>query len=320
MKKLILTAAAAMMVLASCTKTTVESIDGPKEIAFRTIESNLTKASLAGYNDGSLGVFSYYNNEASLYFDNTKFAQVGNFWAGSKYWPLDKNLDFVVYAPYIANNTGEDQITFDHSSKTLKFTIVNNVPTGEPLKQNDYLYGIEFYNNDTDQGYNKSTPDVDVKLRHALSKITVNVSATATSGGIYTINTLQLHEAHVAGTINIVYDPATEEAGTPNCVLADPAVNPTYTFPEFSGKTAETTVLTSSYYVFPSHHQTKFIIKYKIAGSESVQTKEIDLSSSTWESGKHYIYNIVYSANEILFDPDVEVWNPSGDEVRNETL
>ena len=35
MKKLILTAAAAMMVLASCTKTTVESIDGPKEIAFK---------------------------------------------------------------------------------------------------------------------------------------------------------------------------------------------------------------------------------------------------------------------------------------------
>lgn len=326
MKKLILTAAAAMMVLASCTKTTVESIDGPKEIAFKKIEGAMTKAvaeNLAG--NTTMGVFAYLNGttEPTPYFGNTSFSKGTTYWEGGKYWPLNgQALDFVVYAPYIANDTGKDQIQFTYTTppettKTLTFTIKDNSMSGDPASQKDYLYGAEFYD-----GFNKDMEKVPVTLKHALAKITVNIFAN--TDNVYTVESLTINEAHQAGKISIAYN-VDNNASTPRCSTATSTseVKQSYIFPEFNNLNASKSGKSGSYLVFPCD-QTSFTLVYRMEGLATAQTSTIVLqpappaSKTTWDSGKHYVYNITLSASQILFDPTVEEWPTSGDNYKTE--
>lgn len=313
MKKLILTAAAAMMVLASCTKTTVESIDGPKEIAFKKIEGAMTKETLDQLNDKTMGVFAYLNGEKTQYFGNTKFSKVDTYWEGDRYWPLNgQALDFVVYAPYIANAQDKDGIQFTYTTtpepptKKLTFTIKNNSMSGSPASQIDYLYGAEFYN-DKDHsydGYNKNNTNVPVTLKHALAKITLKVKAN--DDNVFTITSLTLKKADQAGTISITYSPA---AGAPDCDIADTPIEQDYSFTEFKDKLVKKSeTIDATYLVFPSE-QESIDIKYKMEGlGETELTTTLNLQGN-WDSGKHYIYNLTLTANKILFNPTVDDWD-----------
>lgn len=326
MKKLILTAAAAMMVFASCTKTKVESIDGPKEIAFKKIEGAMTKADPDPTQfTGTMGVFAYLNSTTTEYFVNTKFSKDGTYWKGDKYWPLNgQALDFVVYAPHTEDILNYN-IEYDSDDRILTFTIPNNKDS-----QTDYLYGSEYYdNNDTnsddkDDGFIHDKDGVAVSLKHALAKITVNVDASADN--VFTITYMTLNETNQGGTIDIVYDDDDDdddsyydEANDPSCSASINNINmtlfnnPENPVPVTIGVTEATT---KSCLVFPGD-QTSFTIKYKMKDlGNTVLTTTLDLQtlnpSSTWDSGKHYIYNLTLTANEILFNPSVVDWgNPT---------
>ena len=331
MKKLILTAAAAMMVLASCTKTTVESIDGPKEIAFKKIEGAMTKETveiekdLAG--NTTMGVFAFNNGTTQVYFSNTKFTLngEGTGWAGGKYWPLNGDaLDFVVYAPYIPTPDSDGKNDIALSSRTLTFTIKES--TDVSSKQLDYLYGEEYYDStdsgtDGDDGYNKGSNNVSVNLKHALAKITVKASANA--NGTYTIRSLSINDVPQTGTIVVTYNDdnhATKQdlVESVDCTPAtDQVVTKTYTYNNSTPLTTTAAEL-GSCFAFPGNTPTTLTITYTMAGHKDGSGKDIimystiDLSPNDdgeWLSGNNYIYTLNLNATEILFTPKVIILN-----------
>ena len=77
MRKLILCAAAAIVALASCTKTQVINTEEPKEIGFKTLTGVMTKAT-TGSTDlvgGTMGVYAYVNGTTTSYFSNVAFTK-----------------------------------------------------------------------------------------------------------------------------------------------------------------------------------------------------------------------------------------------------
>ena len=56
--------------------------------------------------------------------------------------------------------------------------------------------------------------------------------------------------------------------------------------------------------------QTSIVVTYTFAGAEI--TEELSLSGN-WEPGKRYVYNLTFTANEILIEPKVSDWIDSPD-------
>lgn len=293
MKKLILTAAAAMMVLASCTKTKVESIDGPKEIAFKKIEGAMTKETLDQLNDKTMGVYAIYhgattNDDASYYFKNISYGpntpSGPTAWVAtpSQYWPLSGALDFVVYAPWF-----ETEVTYNQETKILRY---ENATNGET----DFLYGKYYYNNDTNYdagvdgpGYTKTNNNITVDLKHALAKVDINFILTNA-----TISRVTLNDIIPGGTFTYNY--------TNNTISSTP-----------NGTAAPKTLSSDPYetIIFPNQAQTSLTINYKLGSIDKELSTNIDLSSfGLWERGKKYIYNITITAQEIKFEPSVIDW------------
>ena len=142
MKRILIFASAAIVALASCAKTEVVYKDAPQEIAFKQITGAMTKADTKL--SGTMGVFAQYNNDNTsttnaVYFDNTSFAEGSTecVWEAdeAKYWPLEGNLDFTIYAPY---NESSDVVAYTPADDAD--VLVINVPDNSDA-QTDWLYG-----------------------------------------------------------------------------------------------------------------------------------------------------------------------------------
>lgn len=302
MKKFYVFAAVAIAALASCTKSEVVYNQGQQEIGFRQFTGSMTKAeALSGYAT-TMGVFAYYNG-STLYIDNGCFKETTptGIWGGNPtkyYWPLQGTLDFIVYAPHKASD-----VEYVLDSKNLTVDIADN-----SSEQIDYLYGKEWYN-----GKTKTTSPVSVVLKHALSKVTINVGASAND--IFTVSSVLLKDTYQTGSYEVSYTEADDH--TPRSVrCSEPTVSMEFVASSSSPwrPTTNVTDCTASKLVVPSN-QTMIVITYKMAGSNADLTASIDLSRGNttpeWETGKHYTYNITLKADEILFSPEVEDWTAS---------
>lgn len=309
MKKFYVFAAVAIAALASCTKSEVVYNQGPQEIGFRQFTGAMTKADPSTsplLTTTSMGVFSYLNGTETEYFKNAEFEykSATTKWGGKTpyYWPLKDHLDFVLYAPY--QSTG---VTYTHSSTSsniLNVTIADN--SGEP--QTDYLYGKKFYANTA----KPATPSdgVPVVLKHALSKVTIAAKANAAS--IFKVTSIKLMQTIQKGSYTVTY--TTEGTDFTSVVTGSTDENAKkdmeYVSPESAWDlTADfSEVKTASKLVVPSN-QTSIVLTYTMAGNEAVElTATVDLSG-TWETGKHYTYNLTLTADEILFVPTVQDWD-----------
>lgn len=329
MKKLILTAAAAMMVLASCTKTKVESIDGPKEIAFKKIEGAMTKATQTLGTGIAMGVYAINHETSTYYFENVKFGYVAtptpSAWLAfdedehtPQYWPLSGALDFVVYAPWEATAGAKHAINL--TDKTITF----NIPANNTV---DYMYGAEYYNNDDDKGYTKQDAAIAVNLKHALALIEVKLSASAEN--IVTLENVTLNGIKESGSITYNYSTSsfTQSYTQDGDPVSDKTVNHSFAI-EDSEKPLTSTILTKSVYVMPNQPRTSLTLSYTLAGHTGNLSVDIDLSGTDtkWENGKKYIYNINITPQEIKFAPTEEIWgveeydyNPTGNNVTLKT-
>ena len=87
MKKFFFCAAAAIVALASCSKTQVVYNDAPQEIGFKAVTGVMTKTTTFA-DDRALGVFANLtgddNADGDVYFGNTSFAKGdGDTWTAS---------------------------------------------------------------------------------------------------------------------------------------------------------------------------------------------------------------------------------------------
>ena len=312
MKKFYVFAAVAIAALASCTKSEVVYNQGQQEIGFRQFTGSMTKADPSTSllpTTTSMGVFSYLYNPETLYFENAKFVNKSgtNKWGGETpyYWPLQGTLDFILYAPHQASGA-----TYTPDTKVLSVSIEDN-----SAAQTDYLYGKDFYVNTS----KPVTPSdgVPVVLKHALSKVTIAAKANAAS--IFKVSSIKLKQTTQKGSYTVTYNTTGDDFTSAVTGSTEPneKKDMEYVSSEWD-LTTELTAHSASKLVVPSA-QTRIVLTYKMAGSDTELTATVDLSGA-WETGKHYTYNLTLTADEILFVPEVEDWNnqtASDKEVKN---
>lgn len=296
MKRILICAAAAIVALASCSKTQVVYNDAPEEIGFKAVTGVMTKAALDS--DITLGVFAEHNSGTPVttnsYFDNILFEDTDDdqVWSGSQYWPIQGTLDFTFYAPHISSGTVP---TYDNDTKTLTIVVPNNQST-----QTDYLYGTTRPMEKTKDGGN-----VSVTLKHALAMVKVTIKATKEN--VYTVKSIKLNNTVQDGTIKVQYvdDGTSFTLTTPT--IGSSSVDNVKEFVETSMalSTTDITPIDAFYYVFPNTTPTSFTITYNIAGGSGDLTGTVTLGAGTWESGMQYVYNLTLTANEILVSPEV---------------
>ena len=296
MKRFLFCAAAAIVALASCSKTEVVNTSAPQEIGFKAVTGAITKTTdFETRTDNSLGVFANTNGTNDVYFGNTEFGKNGTNWTAGKYWPIQGSLDFTVYAPHV-NNAG-----YNKDTRVLTIPVEDNTTA-----QIDWLYGKERYLNKT-----KTNAPITTILNHGLSKITVTIQADAAN--VYTVSSIKLNNTDQAGSLIVTYK-ADGTFDNINPTPADPAVKGDLEFANTDSETivtANTTVPQKSLYVFPSA-QTSFTVSYSLAGSVGTHTGTVNLSNN-WVSGMHYTYNLKLTATQIEFsEPTISAWGDGG--------
>lgn len=289
MKRILICAAAAIVALASCSKTQVVYNDAPEEIGFKAVTGTMTKA-VDPWNTASevMGLFAI-DSEGNQYLNNVQFKKdavedyfVG--WSGSAhkpyYWPLNEVLDFIVYAPYNggANLTGD----------LLTIPVDNS-----GADQIDVLYGAEKL---VDKA--KQTAAYPVNMKHALTWIVVNIEAD--QDGVLNVTKLDLTDIVPSGTLNVNYT----TANAPVLSWTNPG-----TAAPVSVHTGDvgTTPETKEFLIIPANDQTSFALTYTLNGGSALNTS-LDITGE-WKAGFKYVYNISVAASEIKITPTVLPWD-----------
>lgn len=130
----------------------------------------------------------------------------------------------------------------------------------------------------------------------------------ANAASIFTVSSIKLLETTQEGSYTVTYSTTGDdftslvtgsaEAAKKDLEYVSSAWNLTGDFTEDN---------TASKLVVPSA-QTKIVLTYKMKGSETPLTATVNLTG-TWDTGKHYTYNLTLTADEILFVPTVQDWD-----------
>lgn len=291
MKRLFILATAATVALASCTKTQVVYNEAPEEIGFKAITGVMTKAvdQWDTAND-VMGLYAYEAGTTTEHLENVMFKKDGESfvgWSGSAhlpyYWPLGKNLDFVVYAPHAVS------ADYNPATKVLTYPVDNS---GDD--QIDVLYGAKMLANSP-----KSPNAYSVDMKHALAWIQVNIKAD--QAGVLKVNSFSLTDIVKTATMNVNYTNADEPALS--------WTNPSTAAPLalLSGDTSIGTEYTSvNFLILPAADQTAFAMSYDL-GTNTGKRWDKDITGD-WKAGYKYVYNIEVGASEIKINPTVDSW------------
>lgn len=291
MKRILICAAAAIVALASCSKTQVVYNGAPEEIGFKAVTGVMTKT-VDEWDSSTevMGVFANPNEETALHLNNAQFKKDGaqNYfvgWSGSAhkpyYWPLGKNLDFVAYAPY------KNGVTYDASTSKLTISVDNT------SAYTDILYGAEKLVNKS-----KQVNAYSLNMSHALAWIQVNV--VADQDDVLKITSFDLTGIVKSATLIVDYT----TPATPSLSWTNKSTAASVSLLTGSVGTAGSTV---DILVIPAAEQTAFAMEYALGSNENL-TWNKDLEGS-WVAGYKYIYNISVGASEIKITPAVTVWD-----------
>ncbi len=306
MKKFYVFAAVAIAALASCTKSEVVYNQGQQEIGFRQFTGSMTKTNtnlseLVG-GPTTMGVFAHINasNPYKEYFSNAKFEMPtsGNVWGGNpkRYWPIKDELDFTLYAPYVADEAAS------YAKNKLTVTVANNTTT-----QQDFMYGTQRYI------AQKKAASVPVVLKHALSKVSVKI--TSNVDNLFIVPKVEMVTPIQNGSFVGTYGDATSIAMDPGSTKGTVE---TYSGPE-KAITSSSLVDFGSKLVFPLApiaatneapnevtNAAQLRITYNMESAIGL-IAEAPLSEK-WASGMHYTYNVTLTANKIVLTQTVEGW------------
>lgn len=308
MKKMLFCAVAAIVALASCSKTHVVYNDAPQEIAFKQISGVMTKAETSSL-IGTMGVFAYTVTSPNVYFGNTSFSQSGEVWVAnpSLYYPIQGQLDFAYYAPYAENWTWNGSTTMTS-------------PKMSDIKNIDVLYGKSIKRSA------KKQEALDVTLAHALAQITVNVQSDANSKDLITINSVIISQTKIGGKLTVAYTASNTDESEPYVVSGASwdqetstdvtLTNNSFTLSETSAEYGKSFIIAEYGTSGTSYEQGTITVNYTMSKDKNSQdtytgSATFDLSPDSgtqvyWYMGKNYIYNITATLTEIKFNSLVE--------------
>lgn len=321
MKKFFFCAAAAIVALASCSKTEVINNDLPSEIGFKAITGVMTKAPITAFgNDTNMGVWADYKADGSStygdYFSDFEFHKYNGSWAGwsggahsPKYYPVSGTLDFLAYSPKAGNVTPAER---ENCSLDITYTMTNNKTAQTDFLVSQIRSGVTKPN---------SATDVALAFKHALSLIDINVKKSADAAIV--IKSITLTGTNHAGTAEVVYDEnRTDEA--------HPTITWTATDAAADDNVTKNLSLTDEYadynndndlLVVPTATTTKTIkVVYTIDGGiDLFHTIELE-NSGKWLPSYKYTYNITVGLTEITIDPSIDDWETPDPAIPDSTI
>lgn len=346
MKKLVF-AALAIGAMAACTKSNVQ-FEQPGEISFQPVAQKATKAGAVASttypktSEYDFNVWAWWGgNNATI--DETysmftsPYIAAGTFtynssddvWGGSTpyYWPTTGSLVFAGYSPAV-NDGG----TFSYDLDDNKFIVTGYVQSDDPTKTKDLMWfdvTNESYNTRVQTGSGvctvKAGEGVPVTFKHALSWLTFkfNVSAAELNKN-WTVTGVTLNNIKTIGNCVAAKSIASKDAAKWDFNNIDPQVTKPMTvfsgtqMVEYKALDADNVAVDNGGIVVIPQQCTSVTITFTqknyVGGSTPAQTITLPLNAGTdsdkWLSGKHYIYTIVFSADEILITPTVAEWVP----------
>lgn len=300
MKRLFILASAAIVALASCTKTEVVYNEAPQEIGFKAVTGVMTKAPITDATfpgDQGITVSAWNYRGKAAYFGPTVFSKAGNVWNAdpAQYYPTIGSLDFVAYT-----DMATPVITaVNNSNESYTYTLSDN-----STNQHDFMVSEYVVNNES------SANAVGMEFSHALALIEINVACT---GQAVTVNSVSLAGTYQNGEVNVTYTDAD---------TADENVDPIIGDWDLTGATTKTLTkraamsLTPSvaaenyayFLVVPEDNEEDKILTVEYTLNGNTFAHPIDLSdydATTWQTGKKYIFNITIGLQQISFAPSI---------------
>lgn len=344
MKKLVL-AALAIAAMAACTKSNVQ-YEQPGEIAFQPVAQKATKATTsvgtsypaaeqfnvwAWWVSAEAGHTTYPTSSDGYtkYIEKGTFAKKENTWGGSPkpyYWPTTGSLFFAGYSPATASGT------YNYPLETQTLSITNYEQSNELGSTTDLMW-FDVTEKSYDQN-DAALNGVPVKFRHALSWLTFKFNLKdENTEKLWTIKNVELQN------IETEADFTAKRGQNPEWTVPETSKNITV----FEGEhllaySSDGTVLerngvasamTGDVLVIPQSCSAakvnasgevteaaaaQLVITYDLstqAGTtleDQTVTLPVNTIGDKWLYGKHYIYTIIFGANEILIAPTVADW------------
>ena len=343
MKKLVF-AALAIVAMAACTKSNVQ-YEQPGEISLQPVTQKATKATSisTSYPTGEkFNVWAWWGSEEAesssfgspiLYIDEGTFAKKGNSWGGAPtpyYWPTTGSLLFAGYSP------AEAQGTFKYVLNTETFTATQFIQPFHISETVDLMWFDVI-----DESYDKTTmPDTGVPatFNHALAWLTFKFNLENDAPDNWRVKEVTLTGIENVSTFTAVKGQA--PSWTTPTPTGDGRMN---VYTNATGvtiaKTTDGTVLENTadasiekgaVLVIPqscTKDDASLEITYDLKnpaykegidngateylfGQKVVLPLNGNNVGDAWNVGTHYIYNIVFGANEILIAPEVTAWDP----------
>ncbi len=223
MKKILLIAASAMMVFASCTKVNVNYPDNgqPQEIAMFAVNKKATKAAVvdnAFLVGDNMRVSAYLASVAgstpASYFENILFAKGTSpetMWVAGQYWPISAaTLNFVAVTQKGGGvELDASKIVWTNTSGEEKFTVTVDYNTAanaeasqaveQTIAQSDIMYA---YNRASNKGDGTAPGAVGLVFKHALAWINFAFRSNVTTEETLVINSVELF-APYNGTLTV---------------------------------------------------------------------------------------------------------------------
>lgn len=334
MKKYILTAAVASVALASCTKNEVKPVEMDQEITYQTIDTKAASAFSTSHKFYSWAYLlasgqNWANNSATSkqYITNSliEYVSSSNAWKNlttSYYWPKKSSLTFFAWsdatsAPSVtspatvacSNDGGIKFDNFDTSVDKNKDLLVSKIAA--------------------DQTYNSSTTSwsagVPTVFYHVLSAMEITAKTNVNYGTTkFKVKSVVFKNVLCKGTytqgVNATETPIASSWATVSDNSTFDVYSPVSLSDELS--TSATTLDAQANDVRIFMPQTlpanaKVAVSYQVTYGDTGITDDVtiekDLQSiftEGWKPGYKYTLNIVIGLDEVLWDPDIQPWEP----------
>lgn len=280
--KYVINILAAVILLASCTKTEV-TYDSPSEIAFAPVEKNVTKADADAqyYNGPGFYVFAAAGNIP--YFDNIYFKQSGSEYVGSttQYWPNKTDLKFAGYT----SNASNPGATYESDVLTLTYYTQDI--------NHDLMW---FFTGDVE----RNTDAIEPLMMHACSKITIKITGQDACGS-WPINSITLNG--LKNKADLVSFESSGVTWDTDDTTEDATI--------YSEKGLISAKPEAEAIVIPQEPVT-LTINYKNPGIDSDQISLAYNDDAEWQAGVHYTYTLNF-LNPYKIEFSVSKVDPWGD-------
>lgn len=337
MKKFFFLAAAAVAVLASCSKNELDLTSNKEhQINFSTVAAPGTRTPLSGTiyktTDPTFGVFSYVladgknwaanSADGQVYMDKVEISynSTDKIWepASVYYWPLSGSLTFVGFSPYAEAS----KVAYAPATKAL--TVTNYVAAATTAAQTDLMWANtqkDLTENQavyTSESETSTLKGVNMVFHHALSQVIFKVKkAAGLDDYTITVNSITFG-ALSTGTLTVTDDAPAWGAATVKASFdsegADVvAPNNSADFAVFGNANMMVPQSLTAANPFAADDQT-FTITYSLEKSGTSlgqKAKELALRTAdvtAWEANKKYNYNIVIDLDKIYFSPSMVDW------------